>query len=153
MSKKRPSYFAYLWKSTKWIVLNGIFATLPILLMCAIYMISEQKLGNEEIENLIYEGTVLFVCIAMVGAVLVDYILSGFRPMGFARAIIYLFPLIVLFLVTANYLLIHYKVVDVSRFMLNSRTSLIVISTSIAYMLFVKTDLYIKEDLNNDPGL
>ncbi|TWI83265.1 hypothetical protein IQ13_1373 [Lacibacter cauensis] len=153
MSKKRPSYFAYLWKSTKWIILNAVFATAPLWILCVLYFASEKKIGGDEIDLLIYDGAIFFVSISLVGAVLVDYILSGFRPMGVARFVIYLFPLVVLFAAGTNFLLIKFNIISNSRFLLTSSTTLWTVSLSILYILFVKTDLYIKEDLNNDPRL
>lgn len=153
MANERSSYWLYLWKTAKWMIGNAIFGIFPLLFMCSVYYISEEKLGKEEINTLVYEGAILFVCIAIVGSVLVDFFLSGFRPNGFPRFAIYIFPLIILFIISINYFLIHIKIIDKSRFSLSSGTTIVTVILSVIYILFVKTNLYMKEDLRHEPNL
>ena len=99
-------YGKYFWKSTKWMCGNAIFGIFPLLFMCSIYYISGRKVGAEIVDSLVYEGSVIFVCIAIVGAVLVEYYLSGFRLNGIFRISVYLFPAVILYITSINYYLI-----------------------------------------------
>lgn len=153
MRNRKLTYWDYFWKTFKWFIGNALFGVFPLVFMCIIYYLSEKKLGGHEIEKLVYDGAVLFVCIAMVGAVLVDYYLSGFRATGFGRFAIYAFPSLILMLISVNYFLIHIKVIDNSRFSITSNTTIWTVAMSFIYILFVKTNLYIKEDVNHEPAL
>lgn len=130
---------------------NVIFGIFPLIFMLAIFLMSEQKFGGTEVDDLVYEGSILFVCLAIVGSVLVDFYLSGVRMDGFARFATYFFPAIILFIIAVNYFLIHIHMIDKSRFALTSYTSIITISLSIVYVIFVKTNLYMKEDYKHEP--
>src|SRR6476469_9252221 len=106
MSRPRKhSNIEYYWKTTKWLLGNLIFGLFPILFMCAVYYCSERKIGLHEIEEQVYEGTILFVCLALVGSVVLDLFLSGLRFEGTYRFLIYFVPAFIVGVVSLNYLL------------------------------------------------
>lgn len=117
--------------------------------MWVISLLSDNKVGSTEVEHQIHEGGVLFVFLALVGAVALDYYLTGIRFNGIARFSTNLTPIFILCVIFVNYLLIKLKIIDQARFSLNSYTSYIVCTVSILYISFVKTNTAIKEDERN----
>ena len=83
---------------------NALFGLGPLLFLYAIYIASDRKICGDALDGLIYEGAVLFVCLAIVGSVLVDYWLSGLHANGFSRFATYFVPAVVLGVVLINYL-------------------------------------------------
>lgn len=150
MPKKPFRYWICFFKTLKWIIGNTVFGLFPLLFFCSIFYLTDKKFGGDQVDTLIYEGSILFVCIALVGAVLIDYYLSGLRPIGFTRFATYFFPVALLFVVTENYFLIHIGYVSKSRFALKSNTTIFVITITVIYIIFVKTELYIKEGFRHE---
>lgn len=112
-------------------------------------MITVNKICHDKVIYLIKDGAVLFVCGAIMGAVFVEYLLSGFKLNGTAIVLIYGTPIFMLMFILIEYLLIYLKVINDDYFSLNSLTSKVVIVLSFIYCILVKTDLYIKEDLRH----
>lgn len=142
-----PKYREYIWKTVKWMIINSFFGLFPLLLMLYINYCSDGKAGGDAVNRLIFDGAVMFVCIAIVGGVLGDYYLSGFRLEGWARFALYAVPAYILFVVSVNYFLIYTRVVPESRFSMGSYTTNLIIFLSSIYTLFAKAHLYQKEDI------
>lgn len=143
---KPVSFGTYYFKSVKWYIGNALFGLFPLILMWLVYYRSGGKTGEEEIYHLIHDGVIVFLCIALMGAVVVEFLLSGPKLSGISIFTIYLFPFIVLGIISLDYLLIYLKVIDNSSFHLNSRTTIITIILSFAYCTFTKATLYKKEE-------
>ncbi len=142
---KPVSFGVYYWKSCKWFLGNAAFGIFPVLLMWLVYGLSEGKTGQKEIFHLIHDGVIVFLCIALMGAVMVEFLLSGPKMSGFSIFTIYIFPLIVLGIISLDYLLIYLNVIDSTVFNLNSWTTIITIVLSFSYCTFTKATLYKKE--------
>lgn len=148
---KKITYLDYLMKSIKWTVGNAIFGIFPLLFVWLLYGLSGGKTGHEELYRLIHDGVILFVCIAIMGAVVVEYLISGFPVSGFAVLRIYIFPLGVLGIVCIDFMLIQFKQIDNQCFDIDSLTTKIVVFLSLFYTIFTKASLYMKEDFRHEP--
>jgi hypothetical protein len=148
--EKKVRRLDYFLKSIKWFFGNAIFALAPLLFMYALNVITVNKICHDKVIFLIKDGAVLFVCGAIMGAVFVEYLLSGFELNGTTSVFIYGAPILMLMFILIEYLLIYLKVIDDDYFSLNSLTSKVVIVLSFIYCILVKTDLYIKEDLRHE---
>jgi hypothetical protein len=148
--EKKVRRLDYFLKSIKWFFGNAIFALAPLLFMYGLNLITVDKICHDKVHYLIRDGAVLFVCGAIMGAVFVDYLLSGFKLAGTASVAIYGVPLCMLMFILIEYLLIYLKVIDDDYFSLTSITSKVIIVFSFIYCILVKTDLYIKEDLRHE---
>jgi hypothetical protein len=145
-----PAYWEYLWKTTKWFVGNFLFGIAPIVFMTCIYVISEFKFGNIQIDSLVHEGVILFVLCAIMGSIALDYALGGYSFKGWEIFHIFIVPLGILLLVCLNYLLICLTILDPTRFDIASYTSWICYAISMGYIMLQKTNLLIKEDAVRD---
>lgn len=134
-------------KAVKWFLGNVIFGLAPIILMFVVYGLSERKTGLEEIQRLIHDGVIIFVLIAIMGAVMVDYFLSGIKSSGRSIFTIYIFPLCVLAIASIDYLLTYLKIIDGTCFALGSLTTKIISILSLLYCTFTKAKLYLRENL------
>lgn len=143
-------YKQYVKKSLLWFVLNGACGVSPLLFMCFVFFISQRKVGHDEIKHLINDGVILFVCCAIMGSVLIDFLLGGFKVKGIAALAIIAIPGSVLVLISFDYLLFIMKIIDGTCFALSSLTTKCVIVISLFYCIFTKANLYIKEDTRHE---
>lgn len=150
MAQKDNTYQTYLIKSFTWVVGNAFFGLLPLLFMQFIYWVSENRLGKDEIDHLVHDGVVLFVCCAVLGAVLVEFILSGQRLKISETIRRIAIPIFIFVLILMDYFLINLKVIDKSCFDISSTTSSVVMVLSLYYCIFTKFRLYVKEETKYD---
>jgi hypothetical protein len=143
-------YTQYLKKTFLWVVGNTIFGLAPLLFMCFVRLISGNKIGNSEIDSLIHEGAIPFLCCAIMGAIAVEFLLSGYLFRSVQIFAIYLYPLFILSIISIDYLFISLRIVTPQTFNLSSETSIFVIILSFGYCLFAKTKLYIKEGIQHE---
>lgn len=151
MPGRKRTYWDYFWKTLFWVIGNLAFGLFPLIFMGAVYIISGGKIYGDAIQTMIYEGIILFVCIAIMGAVFIDYALSGILMNRFKTFSVYSIPAFVVFLVAINFFLIHLKIIDKTRFSLASSTTISVIVLSLFYSVFVKASLYIFDDIRHKP--
>jgi hypothetical protein len=144
--KFKVTYFHYYVKSLKWFFGNMIFGLAPLLLMLMVESLTHGNTGGDEINNILHEGVIHFLGIALMGAVMTEYIISGIKFGGFPVFAIYIFPLIVLAFVSLEYLLVYLKKADSTCFDINSPYTFFVIFLSFLYCSFTKASFYIKED-------
>ncbi len=148
--EKEIPYSQYLKKSFFWVAGNALFGLTPLLFMQFVYLVSGFKVGGEEIKHLVHDGVVLFVCCAIMGAVLVEFVLSGYE-MKISRSYkLLIIPGFIMLLLLTDYFLINLKAIDTSCFALDSWTSLIVIVLSFLFCTFNKANYYIKEDTRHE---
>ena len=148
---KKNTKFNYWFKAFKWFMGNSMFGIFPLFLMLTVNTLTDGRAGEHEVNHLIYEGgVVLFVMIAIMGSVTVDYLLSGFTTSGLAVFAIYYFPLVILGFVSLEFVLICMKLLDKETFGLTSATTIIVVTLSFVYSTATKANLYIKEDSVHD---
>lgn len=151
--KKQNSKVHYYYKALKWYIGNISFGLFPILLTLAFYAVSKKQEGLAELYHLIHDGVIIFVFIAVMGAVMVEYLISGFMTNGWEVFIIYIFPLLVLGLASLEYLLSFLKVIDGTCFALSSLTTKFICGYSFLYCIFIKANLYIKENIREQNSI
>src|SRR5690606_20957817 len=93
---RKITYGHYYWKSLKWFIGNLLFGMVPLLLMWLVQELTHGLTGGDEINNLLHEGVIHFLCIALMGAVMTEFLISGVMFGGFSVFAIYVFPLLVL---------------------------------------------------------
>lgn len=139
-------YWDYLRKTLYWLIGNLLFGLAPLLFMCVVYAIAEQKIGGPVIDQLVHDGVVPFVCCAIMGSILLDYALGGYSFTPYQVFTIFGFPIGILMILCLNYLFIRIHIVPEDRFDLFSYTSILVIVLSVVYSLVAKTHLFARED-------
>jgi hypothetical protein len=142
---KPVSYGTLYFKAVKWYLGNALFGLVPVLLIWLVNGLTEGRTGAEKIYELIHDGVIVFVCIALMGAVMVEFLLSGPKMSGFSIFTVYFIPLIILGFISLDYLLIYLNIVDKSVFNLGSRTTVFTIILSFTYCTFTKATLEKKE--------
>ena len=128
-----------------WVLGNVFFGLIPLVFISFIYALSAGKAGYKEIQHLIHDGIVLFVCTSITGSVLVDLMLSGITmkvSLFFGFLVI---PVIVFAFALAGYSLISLKIIESSDLEKKPSGYIIVMVLAITSCIFVKTFLYIKE--------
>lgn len=147
----KNSKWNYWVKAFKWFSMNLCFGLFPLYLMYIVKTSTNGKAGNPQVDHLVYEGgIVLFVCIASMGAVMIDYVLSGIPKSGFRIFRIYIVPLILLGYVTLDFLLICMDKLEKETFSLTSSTTIIIFLLAFVYCTFTKANLYLEEDSHDN---
>lgn len=146
----KDDYYYFFFKSTCWVLGNVAFGLLPLLFMYFVYWVSNYKVGKDEIQHLIHDGVILFVCLAIIGSVLVELILSGQKAKISMVILLLIIPIFVFILILTDYFLINLKIIDTSVFDISSLTSKIVIVFTLYFCIFTKASLYIKEETKHD---
>lgn len=143
----KVTYRHYYWKSLKWFIGNLLFGSVPLLLMWVVEGLSHGNTGADEISSILHQGVVHFLCIALMGAVMTEFLISGIKFGGFSIFAIYIFPLLILSFVSLEYLLVYLNKIESKCFDLNSNYTYIVFILSFIYCTFIKASFYIKEDI------
>ena len=137
----------YFWKSFKWLFGNVCWGLIPLWFVIFVNIVSDGKTGYDEIQHIITrDGAILFVCCAIMGSVMVDYVLTGSIMKIWHAYRLLLIPGFIVLLLLTDYALILAKIINYSCFSLNSWTSKIVIALTILFSIFIKTEINIKED-------
>jgi len=145
--KRKNTYKDYWFKSFKWTFLNAAFGLFPLLLVGTVSWLTHGKEGNHQMDHLIYEGgIVLFVAIAIMGAIVVDYLLSGHKTSGVGVFAIYIFPALVAGFIALEFLLVCLQKLNKHALSLGGKKTIILLLISFLYCTFTKSSLYIKED-------
>jgi hypothetical protein len=147
---RKVNYYEYVWRSFKWTILNGALGLAPLIFMCIMSCMSEKDGFSHEITHLIRDGVHLFVCCALMGAVVVDFWLAGIPVSGMRLVFIYLMPVFVLIFLLFEYLLIYLRIAEAGNFYISSSTSIVVIGLSVLYCIFAKASLYANEDKKHE---
>jgi hypothetical protein len=146
MPQNGKTYWDYVKKSAIWCIGNFMFGIIPILFLGLVYALSRGKFGFPDIDKLIHEGGLLFVCCAMTGGVLVDFLQSDFAWRGRQIFFIFLLPFAVMMLICLEYLFVVMNVINTDCFNISSVNSVLVGCFSFIYCISNKTMLLIKED-------
>lgn len=137
----------YYWKSLKMFLLNFLFGLFPLVLVWFINVMFG-GINTEEQKHLIRDGVVIFVSIACMGGVMVEFLLSRHKFRGPKILAIFLFPVALMWIVGVEYLLVVVKKIDHNVFDLDSSSTIFVFLLSFIYSTFAKANLYFLEDLN-----
>lgn len=144
----RRVVFKYLTRCIVWYIGNVGFGIIPIIFLGIVYVVSDHKLGSEDADKLIHEGAFLFVCCAIMGSVLLDFLQSGLKVNSKAIFVTCLAPVIVIGFLCLKYLFVTLKIIDPSCFDILSSTSLFIMIFSFGYSVTNKANLLIIEKLN-----
>lgn len=157
MNSDLIKYLSYLRKSFFWLFFNSLFGLFPLILVSTAWFFSNDKILLHDLHSLIKDGTIMFVCITMVGAVYIDYYLSKHVVSNnLGRFAFFFFPLMLSFPVAVKFLVMHIKQENCSSidnklpaegFELNSELSIIIITFTIMYSVFAKASLYLRDEI------
>jgi len=151
MVDQGPVFLTHLKKSIVWLAGSVLFGFAPLIFLYLINWMSEENLCAREIEYLLSGGFVVFVFIALTGAVVFDLLKARFRVSGWiATFAIYISPFCVLTYIFLKYLLKYVQYADQAEFGLGSTTTRLSVGFMILYCLFVKTIYYLKQNAGND---
>ena len=144
---KREAPRGYILKSVYWYFGNLLFGCAPIIFLAMVYLASEGKLGFDDMQKLIHEGAILFVCVAMIGSVLVDFLQSEIKISGKQIIIIVLAPISSIGFLFLQYLFVVLKIINADCLNVTSETSVSILCFSLVYCILNKTNLLIMEDI------
>lgn len=147
---EKITYKNYVIKSAIWYFGNFFFGIVPVLFMGLIYLVSRHKLGFDDMDKLIHEGAILFVCCAMMGGVMVDFLQSPFKMGGRQIFVTVIAPILVLGLLCIEYLFVVLKIINADCFNITSLSTIFVVLFSLVYCILNKTVLLIKEDTQHE---
>lgn len=137
----------YLYKSLKWFFFNSVFGLFPLILMGTVSKLTAGQEGQTTVDHLIYEGgVILFVIIAIMGAVAVDYLLAGFKFSSKEIFFYFIFPSILAGFISLEFLLVCMQKLDKFALALHGRKTMTLILLSFVYCTLVKASFYQKED-------
>jgi hypothetical protein len=150
MANETPVRKITLWdytkKSIKWTVGNAIFALFAIIVLVIANAMSTNNYFGQKIDELVKDGAIMFVCCAIVGAVLIEFWVAGFTFNANEITLIFVIPILVHALLALEYMLILLGVAAKDSFIMTSWTSKIVIGFSVIYCILGKANYYIRED-------
>lgn len=144
--KKPVTFFDYYKKTIKWMIGNTIIGLAPLLFLKLMNTMSKGRICEVAITRIIHDGVILFVCCAIMGSIVVDFILGGHKLQSGRYFLIIVIPVIVLALLLLAYFLMSLDQVSQNAFQVNTPVTISVIAFSIIYCIFAKTHLFIKED-------
>ena len=136
----------YVLKSINWYIGNFCFGIIPVIFMGLVYLMSNHKLGFDDMQKQIHEGVILFVCCAMMGGVLVDFLQSDFKWTGRQIFATFISPFAVMAILCIEYLFVVLNIINTDCFNISSFNSIFVVGFSFGYCIIFKTILLIKED-------
>jgi hypothetical protein len=146
MANRKP-FWKHVRNSIFWIAGNSLFGLAPLLFLQLISVLSGENICSKETEQLIQDGVILFVSCAIIGSVVIDFILSEFKIKGWLLFFaIYISPFCILIYIFLNYLLIYVQYSDEHDFGPGSFTTWLTAGFAIIYCIFVKTIYYIKQE-------
>ena len=134
----------YATKSILWYVGNLVFGCMPILFLALVFATSQGKLGFEDMQKEIHKGAVLFVCIAMMGGVMVDLLQCETRFSGRQIVTKILAPIVIMGALLLEYLFVVLKIISTDCFNITSGGSIFLLSFSMMYCIINKINLLIK---------
>lgn len=114
--------------------------------MWFVEFVSGGKVGSDEVRHLLKDGVHLFVCCAILGAIIIEFILSRHEMRTSTMFLLSIVPIFIFGLILVDYILINVKAINEDSFELHTWTSQIVIIFTAIYCIFIKASLYIKEE-------
>jgi hypothetical protein len=143
---KREELWAYVRKGILWYAGNLVFGSMPILFLGLVSWASQGKLGFDDMQKEIHKGAVLFVCISMMGGVMVDLLQSETKFSGQQIVAKILTPIFIMGVLLLEYLFIVLKIINTDCFNITSRSSVFLLGFSMMYCIVIKIKLSITED-------
>jgi len=135
-------------KTVIWIIGNALFGLAPYLFMKLINFIAVNPNSTHDIQHFINDGSVLFVCSALMGSVVIDTLIDKHQYDNLVTFALIMSPFAVLFLLLTVYLLVVFKAVNDHYFSSNSWLYYFTIGFSIVYCTLAKYNLFKREVKN-----
>lgn len=129
-----------------WLLSNAVFGLAPLLFLAAINPALDNVKVYEEIHTLVKGGIILFVCCALMGAVVIDILLSNrikFKKLGYFA--VNVSPFILLSIICGIYLMILLGHAHPNIFTTLSKFYTFVIVFTVGYCILGKYLLYKSE--------
>lgn len=143
--KNKP--FHYWKRATKWFCLNTAFGLFPLIIVIVVNNLTDGREGGNQIDHLIYEGgIVLFVSIAIMGAVACDYLLAGGTFTASDIFVIFIFPIMIAGFITLEFLLVCLHKLNKYALAVTGKKTIILLTITFLYSTLTKANLLIKED-------
>jgi hypothetical protein len=146
----RASYWQYFRKSTFWYAGNLAIGCCPLIFLGMVFMTSRGKMGYNDMDKQVHEGAILFVCVAMVGGIMLDFLQSEFRMRGRQIVVIVITPIMAISLLFLEYLFVILKIINSDCFNITSRSTIFIVLFSAIYCILNKTNLLIMEDASHE---
>ena len=140
---KRETSHSYILKSVYWYFGNLLFGCAPIIFLGLVYLTSQGKLGFDDMQKLIHEGAISFVCVAMMGGVLVDFLQSEIEINGGQIIMTVLAPIFFIGVLFLEYLFVLLKVINTDSLNVTSGSSVFLLCYSLVYCISNKANLLI----------
>lgn len=121
---------------------NAAFGLAPLLFLLLLNPLLQHKNATSEIDRLIGGGIILFVCCALMGAVIIDILISKISFKRFAFFAVNISPFILLFFICLLYLLAILGSINPTIFTTFSKFYTFVIMFTIFYFILGKYLLY-----------
>lgn len=141
-SPKIEIHWPSLGRAILWFISNAAFGLAPLLFLLAINPLLKDQATGHEIYNQFKGGIPLFVCCALMGAVIVDILIERLKFRNFAFFAVNVAPFFLLGIICLLYLLILLNHVSSSVFTTFSKFYLFVICFTIVYCTLGKYFLY-----------
>jgi hypothetical protein len=130
-------------KALLWLIIAGSFAMMPFIALAVINELSEVNVAAKEIAHLIKGVFIVFVCCAICGAVVADFIVSKIKIKHWLTFIaIYLSPFALLLYLCSQYLTVYIQYEDLHPFGPGTRAVKVLVTFTIIYALAAKTYYY-----------
>lgn len=129
-------------KSVIWFVSNAIFGTAPLIFLMIINPLLNNAQATEEIHVLMRGGSILFVCCALMGAVVIDILQDRIVFRRFLLFFAYIVPFLTLGIICLFYLLNILGVMKKEMFSKFSPVYTIVIAATAFYCILGKYLLF-----------
>ena len=107
-------------------------------------------MGYNDMDKQVHEGAILFVCVAMVGGIMLDFLQSEFRMRGRQIVVIVITPIMAISLLFLEYLFVILKIINSDCFNITSRSTIFIVLFSAIYCILNKTNLLIMEDASHE---
>jgi hypothetical protein len=137
-----------------WVAGTAVFAFMPLLFLLLINTMSGENMSVMEIDHISEAKVIVFICCAVMGAVVFNFIMSPFKVKGWLSIFaIYISPVCFLAYLFLKYLLLYVQFAEQHDFGPGLLTTRFTILFTIAYSILVKTVLNIKHHharLHND---
>jgi len=146
----RASYWQYIKKSTLWYFGNLVIGCAPLIFLAMVFMTSRGKMGYDDMDKQVHEGAILFVCVAMIGGILIDFLQSPMKMSGRQIVVIVITPIMAISLLFLEYLFVVLKIIEADCFNITSKSTIFIVLFSAIYCILNKTNLLITEDTNHE---
>lgn len=150
MPPRKITLWDYTAKSLKWCIGNALFAFFLIIILQIADWMSTSNTFNIKIHDMVQDGAIEFICCAIVGAVMVEFLVARFSYTTNEIFLLFAAPIAMHSLLALEYILMQLHFAAKESFTTNSWTCKIVITFSAIYCILGKANYYIREDERNE---